>query len=64
MSQELVAIVGVGVAMIAATLPFNLYLIGQVGGLRERMAAVEQRLVHLEGMFEGFTGRVVMVAEE
>ena len=50
MTPELIAIIGVGVAVLAATLPFNLYLIGQIGDLRERMA-------RLEGLFEGFTGR-------
>lgn len=50
MSPELIAIIGVGVAVITATLPFNLYLIGQVSNLRERMARIE-------GLFEGFTGR-------
>ena len=48
-TPEMIAIIGVGVAIISATLPFNLYLIGQVANLRERMARIE-------GLFEGFTG--------
>ena len=47
---EMIAIIGVGVAIISVTLPFNLYLISQVSNLRERMARIE-------GLFEGFTGR-------
>ena len=50
MTPEMIAIIGVGVALLSATLPFNLYLITQVANLRERMARIE-------GLFEGFTGR-------
>ena len=50
MTPELIAIIGVGVAVLAAMVPFNLCLIRQIGGLREGMA-------RLEGLFEGFTGR-------
>ena len=45
-TPEMIAIIGVGVAIISATLPYNLYLIGQVANLRERMARIE-------GLFEG-----------
>ena len=50
-SPEIIAIVGTGIALAATILPSLHSLRRDVTDLRERMA-------RLEGLFEGFTGRM------
>ena len=50
MTPEMIAIIGVGVAVIGILQPQLWSMRRDIGDLRERMA-------RLEGLFEGFTGR-------
>lgn len=50
MTTELIAVLAIGTTLDIAIIGLLFKTIGDLGGLRERMARIE-------GLFEGFTGR-------
>ena len=53
MTNELIAILGVGVALAGLIMPSLRGLRQEVNGLSARMGSLEQRMAHLEGLLEG-----------
>ena len=50
MTPEMIAIIGVGVALLGVLQP-------QLWSIRRDMVDLRERMARLEGLFEGFTGR-------
>ena len=77
MTQEMVAILGVGIALAGMILHTNREIIrviggfrseiggvrGELAGVRRDIAALRERMARLEGLFEGFTQRKPPEAE-
>lgn len=57
MTPEMIAVIGVGIALAATILHTNRETNRSLNELRRDVADLRERMARLEGLFEGFTGR-------
>ena len=64
MTPEMIAILGVGIALAGIILHTSRDTNRALADLRKEMAELRERMARLEGLFEGFTGRKPPMAAE
>ena len=64
MTPEMIAIIGVGIALAGIILHTSRDTNRALADLRKEMAELRERMARLEGLFEGFTGRKPPMAAE
>ena len=64
MTPEMIAILGVGIALAGIILHAKRDTNRALADLRKEMAELRERMARLEGLFEGFTGRKPPMAAE
>ena len=64
MTPEMIAILGVGIALAGIILHAKRDTNRALADIREEMAELRERMARLEGLFEGFTGRKPPMAAE
>lgn len=57
MTPEMIAVIGVGIALAATILHTNRETNRSLNELLRDVADLRERMARLEGLFEGFTGR-------
>ena len=64
MTPEMIAILGVGIALAGIILHTSRDTNRALADLRKEIAELRERMARLEGLFEGFTGRKPPMAAE
>ena len=64
MTPEMIAILGVGIALAGIILHTSRDTNRALADLRKEMAELRERMARLEGLFKGFTGRKPPMAAE
>ena len=64
MTPEMIAILGVGIALAGIILHTSRDTNRALADLSKEMAELRERMARLEGLFEGFTGRKPPMAAE